>query len=157
MNALCIYIQSQFLFVDSSTTQSLIASIVNNNNSSNPSLATTPSNSSLNSLNSTSNLNTPQPAFLLRGIYIPLLFNTNKLKYKPFYIEQLDKLEAPTAPEGHGLSSAFACVLEIVQSLTNVIESDVGDDSCNAIKHLEALQNMSEETRLLHENLLNAS
>jgi len=128
-----------------------------NNNNSNPSLASAPSNSSLNSLSSTSNLITPQPAFLLRGIYIPLLFNTTKQKYKPFYIEQLDKLEAPTAPEGHGLSSAFACVLEIVQSLTNVIESDVADKSHNVNEHIDAIQNLSEETRLLHENLLNAS
>ncbi len=97
------------------------------------------------------------PAFFLRGVYIPLLFNTNKIKYKPFFIEHLDKLEAPIAPEGHGLSSAFACILEIVESLTNVIESDFENNSKDVNKHLEAINNMNEETRLLHENLLNAS
>ena len=85
-----------------------------------------------------------------------MLFNTNKIKYKPFFIEQLDKLEAPTAPEGHGLSSAFACVLEIVECLTNVIDSDVQNIK-DVNQHLEAVNNMSEETRLLHENLLSAS
>lgn len=80
----------------------------------------------------------------------------NKNKYKPFFIEQLDKLEAPAAPEGHGLSSAFACVLEIVQSLTEVIDSDVKNVT-DVNQHLEAISNMDEETRTLHENLLNAS
>ena len=142
--------------MDSSTTQSLIASIVNNNNTSNPSVVSA-SNSSINSsLSSLSNSNSPTPAFLLRGVYIPLLFNTTKIKYKPFFIEQLDKLEAPAAPEGHGLSSAFACVLEIVECLTNVIDADVQNVK-DVIQHLEAVENMNEETRLLHENLLSAS
>jgi hypothetical protein len=142
--------------VDSTTTQSLIASIVNNNNTSTPSVVSS-SNSSINSsLSTLSNANSPTPAFLLRGVCIPLLFNTNKIKYKPFFIEQLDKLEAPTAPEGHGLSSAFACVLEIVESLTNVIDSDVKSVK-DVDQHLEAINNMNEETRLLHENLLNTS
>lgn len=85
-----------------------------------------------------------------------MLFNTNKIKYKPFFIEQLDKLEAPTAPEGHGLSSAFACVLEIVECLMNVINSDV-QNLKDVIQHLDAVSHMNEETRLLHENLLSAS
>ncbi|CAG2119672.1 unnamed protein product, partial [Medioppia subpectinata] len=157
VNALCIYIKSQFLFVDSSTTQSLIASIVNNNHNSSPSVVTS-SNSSINSsLNSMSNTNSPTPAFLLRGVYIPLLFNTTKIKYKPFFIEQLDKLEAPSAPEGHGLSSAFACVLEIVESLTNVIESDLKNNVNDTNERIETVNTLTEETRLLHENLLNAS
>ena len=156
VNALCIYIKSQFLFVDSSTTQSLIASIVNNNNTSNPSVVSAPNQSINSSLNPLSNPNNTNPAFLLRGVYIPLLFNANKIKYKPFFIEQLDKLEAPTAPEGHGLSSAFACVLEIVQSLTNVIDCDVKSVT-DVNEHIQVISNMNEETRTLHENLLNAS
>ncbi|XP_054162002.1 protein MON2 homolog isoform X2 [Oppia nitens] len=156
VNALCIYIKSQFLFVDSSTTQSLIASIVNNNNTSNPSVVT--SNSSItSSLNPISNTNNSNPAFLLRGVYIPLLFNTNKLKYKPYFIEQLDKLEAPTAPEGHGLSSAFACVLEIVDNITNVIESDVKNKVNNINEHMDVVDTLNDDIRLLHENLLSAS
>jgi hypothetical protein len=132
----------------------LIASIVNNQT---PSLAATPSNSSLNSSLSSSSTSiiTPQPAFLLRGIWIPLLYNIQKVSYKPYYIEQLDKLEAPSAPDGHGLSSAFACLIEIVQNITVVIEGDI--DVTNVSKHIETVNNLDEETSLLHKNLLNSS
>ena len=149
---MCIYIQSQFLYIDSSSSQSLIASIVNNSTQ-NP----------IANQSSASNM-TPQPAFMLRGVWIPLLFNVSKGNYKPYFIEQLDKLDPPSNQDGHGLTSAFACLSEVVNCITILIDNNQtqtgGDTTVDAKDFIQQkidINNLDEETRSLNENLLTAS
>ncbi|OTF70246.1 hypothetical protein BLA29_006197, partial [Euroglyphus maynei] len=128
VNALCIFIQSQFQIVDSSSTQSLIASLVNNNSGNitgNSSI--TGNNHGINqSINRTNAVSCDQfPSFNLRNITTTLLFIpfNNEYRYKTFYIDQLDKQEPPQAPNGHGLSTGIACVFEVADSLLKIIEN----------------------------------
>ena len=165
VNALCIYIQSQFQVIDSSTTQSLIASLVNNTNGGNASPGFINSNQSnvAPGANNRSQ-NSSFPMFNLRGISISLLFIPfhNVHRYKTFYVDQLEKIDPPTAPEGHGLSTALACVFEIVKIITKVIEKDLNtsfelkSDSHQPSPHI-SLKTIDPENRDLHLNLLNST
>ncbi|KAH7640772.1 mon2-like protein [Dermatophagoides farinae] len=132
VNALCIFIQSQFQIVDSSSTQSLIASLVNNNsgnvNGNFSGSSSVANNNSLNQSINRTNTNVPCdqfPTFNLRNITTTLLFIPldNSYRYKTFYIDQLDKQEPPQAPNGHGLSTGIACVFEVADSLLKIIET----------------------------------
>src|SRR5699024_8618121 len=85
-------------------------------------------------------------------------------RYRTYYIEQLEKAEPPPAPEGHGLSTALACILEIGVTLTKIIESDIGQSidsqltsNQNAASRLVSVSKLSQETRDLHENMLNST
>lgn len=127
VNAFCVYIQSQFQVVDSSTTQSLIASLVNNTNSGNNTPGFIPNNANLNIVGGGQHKTTPFPVFNLRGISITLNFIPfHKLhRYKPYFLEQLEKQDPPSTPDGLGLSTALACILELVQSVIRMIEEDL--------------------------------
>ncbi|KAI2796229.1 Endocytosis and vacuole integrity protein [Blomia tropicalis] len=168
VNALCIYIQSQFQVVDSSTTASLLTSLVNNTNSGNPSqgfIANNVNNGGGAANQTVSAKNSTFPIFNLRGISISLLFiPSHKVhKYRTFYIEQLEKLEPPTAPEGHGLSTALACILEIVSALTKIIEQDLGQPiESQPLRNKNVtsdsyLSSLPQELRDLHESMLNST
>ena len=168
VNALCIYIQSQFQVVDSSTTASLLTSLVNNTNSGNPSqgfIANNVNNGGGAANQTGSAKNSTFPIFNLRGISISLLFiPSHKVhKYRTFYIEQLEKLEPPTAPEGHGLSTALACILEIVSALTKIIEQDLGQPiESQPLRNKNVtsdsyLSSLPQELLDLHESMLNST
>lgn len=176
VNALCIYIQSQFQVVDSTTTTSLLTSLVNNTNSGNPSVGfigsgnQNPSNQNRNNSNnnsSSTSTTTAFPVFSLRGISISLLFiPSHKIhRYRTFYIDQLDqKAEPPAAPEGHGLSTALACILQLVSSVTSILEEadlEDGQTSSNlpqktGSKRRSFITRLGEETRAHHEKLLSS-
>ena len=153
VNALCIYIQSQFQVVDSTSTTSLLASLVNNTNGGShhhPAVGFVGGGGG-NSVGGNHHPNLPGsasrasnsthfPVFSLRGISISLLFTPrHKLhRYRTFYIEQLEKAEPPVAPEGHGLSTALACILELVAALTTIIETDLGTDQQQQQQRLDS-------------------
>lgn len=158
------------MFINSPPSSSIISSLTNS------SAPSTPTNSGSNG-NSNQSLSgvvapTPQPAFTLRGIWFPITFETGKGNCRGYYIEQLDKVEAPAAPEGHGLSTAFSCILEIVKCVSAVIEKKHEKQSCEQIeskvkdhsKDLESSRTereekveVDEEDRQLCENLLRSS
>nr|XP_027206103.1 protein MON2 homolog isoform X2 [Dermatophagoides pteronyssinus] len=167
INALCIFIQSQFQIIDSSTTQSLIASLVNNNNSGNIiGVGNQFSPVTSTSLNRTTTISTDQfPTFNLRNITTTLLFIpfNNDYRYKTFYIDQLDKQEPPQAPNGHGLSTGIACVFEVANSLMKIIENYLeiridtkSENNCKSIiqKHLAQQQQQQTDKVKLHRQLI---
>lgn len=59
----------------------------------------------------------PQPGFLLRGVWLPLVVTFPTGQAKSTYLEMLDKVEPPVVPDGYGISVAYACLMEIIRSL----------------------------------------
>lgn len=67
---------------------------------------------------------TPQPGFAYRGTWIPLSVMPAYGQAKAVYLEQLERPEYSTIPDGYALSIAFACLLEIVKSLDVLIQEN---------------------------------
>ncbi|XP_057668437.1 protein MON2 homolog isoform X2 [Diorhabda carinulata] len=59
----------------------------------------------------------PQPGFLLRGVWLPIVATFPTGQTKSTYLEMLDKIEPPIVPDGYGISVAYACLMEIIRSL----------------------------------------
>lgn len=72
---------------------------------------------------------TPQPGFSYRGAWIPLAVMPVHGQAKPVYLEQLERPECSSIPDGYTLSIAFACLLEIVKSLDVLVQEN--DSSSN--------------------------
>ncbi|CAH1783969.1 unnamed protein product [Owenia fusiformis] len=66
---------------------------------------------------------TPQPAFLYRGVWIPLIMNVPRQTFKAVFIELLDKVDPPNIPDGYAITVAFSALLEVVSSVQKLIES----------------------------------
>ncbi|XP_071961451.1 protein MON2 homolog isoform X3 [Antedon mediterranea] len=49
----------------------------------------------------------------------------NGKSFKGNFLEMLDKLEAPTVPDGYGLSIAFTCLLDVVRSVSTIVTSEL--------------------------------
>lgn len=64
----------------------------------------------------------PQPGFFSRGVWLPLVVTFPNGQSKSTYLEMLDKIEPPVIPDGYGISIAYACLLDIIRSLTLTIE-----------------------------------
>lgn len=91
---------------------------------------------------------TPQPAFFYHGIWIPLTTNVVTNINKSVFLEMMEKLEPPTIPDGHGISVAYACLLEIIKSVAAIIDGEVstglqGDSKANEKGLQEQLINSS--------------
>ncbi|XP_077982841.1 protein MON2 homolog [Glandiceps talaboti] len=70
---------------------------------------------------------TPQPAFVYRGIWIPLVQVSPPSTAKPTYLEMLEKTDPPpcTIQDGYGMSVAFSCLLDIVKGVSSIITSEL--------------------------------
>ncbi|XP_042142763.1 protein MON2 homolog isoform X1 [Ixodes scapularis] len=67
----------------------------------------------------------PQAAFLYRGVWMPLLPHVASPGVpKATYMEMLDRVEPPTIADGYGVSLGYLCLLDIVASITAVVEQD---------------------------------
>ncbi|RWS27584.1 protein MON2-like protein, partial [Leptotrombidium deliense] len=164
VTALGVYTQS--MFISPPITPNLLSSLIN---AATAATVSTPASSSpsippiiqsTNTISSNSPI-TPQPAFLYRGIWIPVLFTLPNSQSKSFLLDQLDKLEPPTVPDGYGLTVAYHCLLEIVRNVKLVIEEDRNAVECDkpesTKQELSRLKLMSNEKRSLHESLLSSS
>ncbi|XP_054718862.1 protein MON2 homolog [Uloborus diversus] len=63
---------------------------------------------------------TPQAGFLYRGVWFPI----NQMPSgtcKPVFLEFLDRLEAPGVPDGYGISVAYSCLLDVINSIETII------------------------------------
>ncbi|GBM29333.1 Protein MON2 [Araneus ventricosus] len=63
---------------------------------------------------------TPQAGFLYRGIWLsitPIPAGT----CRPVFLELLDRLEAPGVPDGYGISVAYSCLLDVINSIGSII------------------------------------
>ncbi|XP_015915930.1 protein MON2 homolog isoform X2 [Parasteatoda tepidariorum] len=63
---------------------------------------------------------TPQAGFLYRGIWLPIT-PVPSGTCKPVFLDLLDRLEAPAVPEGYGISVAYACLLDVINSIATII------------------------------------
>ncbi|RWS16388.1 protein MON2-like protein [Dinothrombium tinctorium] len=167
VNALGVYTQS--VFISPPITPNLLSSLIN---AAAAATMAAPSTTASTSTSSTTNSNvissntpiTPQPAFLYRGIWIPIVFNILPGQSKSFLLDQLDKLDPPTVPDGYGLTTAYNCLLEVVRSVKSIIDEDRAsfnkdnsDRSSSTKQELERLKSFNNEKRNLHEALLASS
>ncbi|XP_060551977.1 protein MON2 homolog isoform X2 [Ruditapes philippinarum] len=114
----------------------------------------------------------PQPAFMYRGVWIPLILvipqgqTRPTLKHKQFCcLEMLDKVDPPTVPDGYGLSVGFYCLVEAVRTIQFLVEGEYGNKLEKAKEKKvtqseeqeESGQAKSEEEKNLYEELVNSS
>jgi hypothetical protein len=66
----------------------------------------------------------PQPGFYYRGTYRPLLLSWVGGTAKSHYLDMTDRLEPPPLPDGHGVSLAYGCLLDVIRSVSLVIDTE---------------------------------
>ncbi|KAL4226466.1 hypothetical protein ACF0H5_014449 [Mactra antiquata] len=114
----------------------------------------------------------PQPAFMYRGVWIPLILVIPQGQTRPSFLEMLDKVDPPTVPDGYGLSVGFYCLVESVRTIQLVVEGEQVDgsktestktdktstatDVPESSEEKEDVEETAEE-RLLYEELVNSS
>ncbi|XP_015786183.1 protein MON2 homolog isoform X3 [Tetranychus urticae] len=163
--ALGVYCQS--IFISPPITPSLLSSLINAASAASSS-NTPPNTPNANQINSSSGIISPQPAFLLRGTWVPIISNLSTGQNKSYFLDQMDKLEAPPVPDGYGLTTALHCFFEIVQSISIIIdgpsqkieikEKEITNEKNDSFKHkLANVNNLEPEVRNLHEAILNSS
>ncbi|XP_052779500.1 protein MON2 homolog isoform X2 [Mya arenaria] len=121
----------------------------------------------------------PQPAFMYRGVWIPLVLvipqgqTRPTLKHKNFVcLEMLDKVEPPVVPDGYGLSLGFYCLVEAVRTIQVIVEGEKADGAKTAEDRSKQLadaekqkkneadsdkKDKESDERHLHEELVNSS
>ncbi|KAJ8933043.1 hypothetical protein NQ314_014283 [Rhamnusium bicolor] len=92
----------------------------------------------------------PQPGFLLRGVWLPIVATFPTGQTKSTYLEMLDKIEPPVVPDGYGISVAYACLMEIIRSLQITISPQQPPDN-------EPVIQQKENSRELNCQLINSS
>ncbi|XP_053204824.1 protein MON2 homolog isoform X2 [Panonychus citri] len=162
--ALGVYCQS--IFISPPITPSLLSSLINAATVASSS-GTPPNTPNANQINSSSGVVTPQPAFLLRGTWVPVIFTLNIGQSKSYFLDQLDKLEAPTVPDGYGLTTALHCLFEVVESISTIIDGpnktdskeskEIAIESITSKLRLTRINELDSETKALHESILNSS
>ncbi|OWF34717.1 Protein MON2-like [Mizuhopecten yessoensis] len=100
---------------------------------------------------------TPQPAFMYRGTWIPLVNIGGQAR--SMYLEMLDKLDPPNIVDGYGLSLAFHCLVEVVKSVQYLLQGDNDGKEDQKIEERKTSQQqvLTDEERGLHEELINSS
>ncbi|XP_050085365.1 protein MON2 homolog [Anopheles aquasalis] len=96
----------------------------------------------------------PQPGFIFRGVFLPLVVTFPSGQSKATFLEMLDKMEPPPIPDGYGISVAYACLLDIVRSISLSIQgpSQLGEEH-----PLPYPQRVSEADKALHIQLIHSS
>ncbi|KAL8578582.1 hypothetical protein ACOMHN_015038 [Nucella lapillus] len=69
----------------------------------------------------------PQPAFMYRGVWIPLVVTIPMGQTRSIFLEMLDKVDHPLIPEGYGVTIAFYSLLEIVTSVRFLVLGEIDD------------------------------
>ena len=65
-----------------------------------------------------------QPGFYYRGVYRPLLLSWVGGAAKTHYLDMTDRLEPPALAEGHGVSLAYCALLDLIRSVSLVIDTE---------------------------------
>ena len=65
----------------------------------------------------------PQPGFYYRGVYQPLAVAWLGGVAKSHYLDLTDRLDPPNMQEGYGVSLAYCCLLDVVRSVSLVIDT----------------------------------
>lgn len=106
----------------------------------------------------------PQPAFMYRGVWIPLTMAIPQGQSRPTFLEMLDKSDPPAIPDGYGLSLGFYCLMETVKTIQILIDEVVLETE-NTQEHAHELEvekesegvDTKERERKLKEELINSS
>ncbi|XP_075218459.1 mon2 homolog, regulator of endosome-to-Golgi trafficking isoform X2 [Lycorma delicatula] len=64
----------------------------------------------------------PQPGFFSRGVWLPVVITFSSGQAKSTYLEMMDKIEPPVIPDGYGISVAYACLLDIIRSVSIAVQ-----------------------------------
>nr|XP_018911594.1 PREDICTED: protein MON2 homolog isoform X1 [Bemisia tabaci] len=96
----------------------------------------------------------PQPGFFSKSVWLPIVVTFPSGQAKSTYLEMMDKVEPPSIPDGYGISVAYACLLDIIRSISLAIHgpTPVSDGEPVNIKY-----QCSEKERALHYQLLESS
>lgn len=80
----------------------------------------------LNNANSASNnpITSVQPAFYFKNQWLPIAYPFQLRSSKCVYLEQLDKQEQPSIPDGYGLTIVYYSIVELVVSLLEIFDED---------------------------------
>nr|XP_032810106.1 protein MON2 homolog isoform X2 [Petromyzon marinus] len=101
---------------------------------------------------------TPQPAFEYRGVWIPILSVAVQGTTRSIYLEMLDKVEAPSIPDGYSMSVAFSCLLDLVRGVTSMIEAEMEDEKAGkAVAGAAKGDTIKSPNRAVWEEMVNAS
>ncbi|KAG1680890.1 Protein MON2 [Nymphon striatum] len=158
VNALGTYVQTSFLQSNSNVNNSGLTGS-SSNNSPSPSIQGQPP--TLLAGMPVGPGVTPQPAFMYRSVWYPIVTGKTQSNCKP---KCWKNWMHPPFPEGYGISLGYQCLLDIVQSISAIIQNIPlkDDDSQNANKeNLNILnkgsENISEENKAKYEQLINSS
>ncbi|KAK3764746.1 hypothetical protein RRG08_009006 [Elysia crispata] len=112
----------------------------------------------------------PQPAFMYRGVWIPLNMAIPLGQSKGGFLELLDKTDPPGVPDGYGVSLAFRCLMETTRTVNTLVMGDQEDESHQSQQHRTRdtgpgqatnkemdVTETSEEDRQLYLELINSS
>uniref|UniRef100_A0A2R5LCA4 Protein MON2 homolog n=2 Tax=Ornithodoros turicata TaxID=34597 RepID=A0A2R5LCA4_9ACAR len=69
----------------------------------------------------------PQAAFLYRGVWMPLLTQVTGPGAKATYVEMLERVDPPTIAEGYGVSVAYVCLLDVVNSIACIVNESTDE------------------------------
>ncbi|XP_044741500.1 protein MON2 homolog isoform X2 [Chrysoperla carnea] len=104
----------------------------------------------------------PQRGFFSRGIWLPVVVTFAQGQAKSTYLEMLDKIEPPPIPDGYGISIAYACLLDIIRSLSIIIQgvqtiqtNSSDDQTQNALPMKYTARDQNEAA--MHAQLINSS
>ncbi|XP_026271999.2 protein MON2 homolog [Frankliniella occidentalis] len=109
----------------------------------------------------------PQPGFFSRGVWLPIVITYSSGQTKSIYLDMLEKGEPPSIPDGYGISVAYACLLEIIRSISITIEGlpppgPPAEENDNTVTDKGPAPEgttapPTEEDRQLHAQLINSS
>lgn len=100
----------------------------------------------------------PQPGFLLRGVWLPIVVTFPTGQAKSTYLEMLDKIEPPIVPDGYGISIAYASLMEIIRSLQITIAVNSSSAATQTTTTAATANTQNNETdKDLHCQLINSS
>ncbi|KAK6177408.1 hypothetical protein SNE40_015515 [Patella caerulea] len=98
----------------------------------------------------------PQPAFMYRGVWIPLVMNIPQGQTKPIFLEMLDKIDPPPVLEGYGVTVAFHCLLELGKSVQILITGDNSENKKEQNKTEDSQDNADEQKDDVESKLQNS-
>nr|CAH0104416.1 unnamed protein product [Daphnia galeata] len=113
VNSLAACIQSLFVTTPPGLASSAQAALTNSTSSSSP---------LINSVSMGPGIS-PQAGFYYRGVWIPICTVFTSGQPKATFLEMLDKTDPPSIQDGYCMSVAYACLLDVIRSISLVVQN----------------------------------
>ncbi len=82
-------------------------------------------------------ITSPQPGFYYRNMWKPLTISFIGRQTKELFLDMSDCSEVPSVSDGYGISLAYSCILDVVRSMSLIINrSTGGEDESNCYRQL---------------------